>query len=129
MIGYLILSRSQEFDFGRVAGRCYCAIQPNGIVTPCVYISDVKVGDLREKSLSDIWDCELFAVLSDRSRRGDHCVVCDFRSCCGGCRARSYAYTGDITAGDPGCIFNVHQWNELSMQTENWQDVTRITGT
>jgi radical SAM protein with 4Fe4S-binding SPASM domain len=72
--------------------------------TPCVYISDVKVGDLREKSLSDIWDCELFAVLSDRSRRGDHCVVRDFRSCCGGCRARSYAYTGDITAGDPGCI-------------------------
>jgi radical SAM protein with 4Fe4S-binding SPASM domain len=111
------------------AGRCYCAIQPNGIVTPCVYISDIKIGDLREKSLSDIWDCELFAVLSDRSRRGDHCVVCDFRSCCGGCRARSYAYTGDITAGDPGCIFNVHQWNELSMQTEDWQDVTRITGT
>jgi radical SAM protein with 4Fe4S-binding SPASM domain len=111
------------------AGRCYCAIQPNGIVTPCVYISDIKIGDLRKKTLSDIWDCELFAVLSDRSRRGDHCVVCDFRSYCGGCRARSYAYTGDITAGDPGCIFNLHQWNELRMQTEDWQDVTRITGT
>jgi MoaA/NifB/PqqE/SkfB family radical SAM enzyme len=29
------------------AGRCYCAIQPNGDVTPCVYISRLKVGNLR----------------------------------------------------------------------------------
>jgi MoaA/NifB/PqqE/SkfB family radical SAM enzyme len=29
------------------AGRCYCSVQPNGIITPCVYISSIKVGDLR----------------------------------------------------------------------------------
>lgn len=114
------------------AGRCYCAIQPNGTVTPCVYISDIRIGNLRERSLADIWDCDLFALLSDRSRRGDHCLVCDYKSYCGGCRARSYAYTGDITAGDPGCIFNRHQWDELNSQAENPQDtnrLTRITGT
>lgn len=109
------------------AGRCYCAIQPNGIVTPCVYISDIKLGSLRERPLADIWDCELFALLSDRSKLGDHCPVCDYRSYCGGCRARSYAYTGDITAGDPGCIYNMHQWDELNTQAENWEDVNRLT--
>jgi radical SAM protein with 4Fe4S-binding SPASM domain len=101
------------------AGRCYFAIQPNGIVTPCVYISGLKVGSLRENTLAEIWDCDLFALLSDRSKRGDHCPVCNYRSYCGGCRARAYAYTNDITAGDPGCIFNVQQWNELNSRTHD----------
>jgi radical SAM protein with 4Fe4S-binding SPASM domain len=104
------------------AGRCYFAIQPNGVVTPCVYISGLKIGNLREQSLTDIWDCDLFATLSDRNKRGDHCPVCGYRSYCGGCRARAYAYTSDITAGDPGCIFNSHLWNELNARAENGQD-------
>ena len=108
------------------SGRCYCAIQPNGIVTPCVYISGLKVGSLRERPLAEIWDCELFAVLSDRSRRSDHCPVCEYRSYCGGCRARSYAYTGEITAGDPGCIFNARLWDELNAQADDRQDSDRL---
>jgi radical SAM protein with 4Fe4S-binding SPASM domain len=102
------------------------------MVTPCVYISDIGIGSLRERSLADIWDCELFALLSDRDKLRDHCPVCDYRSYCGGCRARSYAYTGDITAGDPGCIFNMRQWNKLNAQTESWREadrLTQITGT
>ncbi len=104
------------------AGRCYCAIQPDGAVTPCVYISSLNVGSLREQPLAHIWGCELFAILSDRSRRGDHCPICDYSSYCGGCRARSYAYTGDITAGDPGCIFNSHLWDELNSRVEDSQE-------
>ncbi len=98
------------------AGRCYCAIQPNGIVTPCVYISSLAVGDLRRQSLEQIWNCELFALLSDRSRRGDHCAVCDYQSHCGGCRARAFSYTGDIAAGDPGCVYNYPLWDELAAE-------------
>ncbi len=55
-----------------------------------------------------------FSVLSDREDRGDHCGVCDYRHYCGGCRARSLAYTGDIQAGDPGCVYNAHEWIELT---------------
>jgi radical SAM protein with 4Fe4S-binding SPASM domain len=101
------------------AGRCYCAIQPNGTVTPCVYISSIPVGNLRRQSLAEIWDCDLFTLLSDRERRGDHCPVCDYRAYCGGCRARAYAYTGDITAGDPGCRYNLHEWEELAAEARN----------
>lgn len=106
----MVLSR---YIGGCGAGRCYCSIQPNGAVTPCVYISSIKVGDLRRQSLAEIWESDLFTLLSDRSRRGDHCAVCGYKAYCGGCRARAFAYTGDITAGDPGCVYNVPLWNEL----------------
>jgi radical SAM protein with 4Fe4S-binding SPASM domain len=109
----MVLSR---YIGGCGTGRCYCAIQPNGIVTPCVYISDVKVGDIRKKSFAEIWNNELFDTLADREDRGDHCGVCTYRHYCGGCRARALAYTGDIQAGDPGCIYNQHQWQELTAE-------------
>ena len=95
------------------AGRCYCAIQPNGIVTPCVYISGVHVGDLRQRKFAAIWDNELFAKLSDREQRTGHCKVCEYKAWCGGCRARANAYLDDITASDPGCIYNEKLWQRV----------------
>ena len=95
------------------AGRCYCAIEPNGMVTPCVYIPSMPVGDLRRSRLLDIWNNPLFEVLSDRDDRRGHCRVCDYRAYCGGCRARALAYTGDITASDPGCVHNAGEWERL----------------
>lgn len=112
----MVLSR---YVGGCGSGRCYCSVQPNGVVTPCVYISGEEVGDLRRQRFAEIWNNPLFAVLSDREDRGDHCGVCDYRSYCGGCRARAFAYTGDMTAGDPGCLYNIHEWEELTADTEN----------
>ncbi len=106
----MVLSR---YIGGCGTGRCYCAIQPNGTITPCVYIPGLKVGNVRHQSLAQIWDNPLFRTLSDRDDRGDHCGVCDYRLYCGGCRARALAYTGDIQAGDPGCVYNDHEWQEL----------------
>ncbi len=96
------------------AGRCYCSIQPNGKVNPCVYIPSHEVGDLRRSHFLDIWNNSLFDLLSDRDDRGDHCGVCDYRHYCGGCRARAVSYTGDIQAGDPGCVYNIHLWDDIT---------------
>lgn len=98
------------------AGRCYCSIQPNGRVNPCVYIPTHEVGDLRKQSFVDVWNNPLFDILSDRDDRGDHCGVCDYRHYCGGCRARAVSYTGDIQAGDPGCVYNIHEWQEVNSE-------------
>jgi radical SAM protein with 4Fe4S-binding SPASM domain len=98
------------------AGRCYCAIQPNGRVTPCVYMPEIEVGDLKRQKLVDIWHNPLFALLSDREDRGDHCAICDFRHYCGGCRARALNYLGDLQAGDPGCLYNRRLWDEIVTQ-------------
>ena len=115
----MVLSR---YIGGCGTGRCYCAIQPNGIITPCVYISGITVGDVRQKPFREIWNNQLFDTLADRDDRGDHCGVCTYRHYCGGCRARALAYTGDIQAGDPGCVYNQHVWDELSAAAENGID-------
>lgn len=98
------------------AGRCYCSIQPNGAVTPCVYMSSLEVGNLRTQSLVELFNSEVFRTLADRDDVGDHCAVCDYKLYCGGCRARAFAYTGDMTAGDPGCIFNRAVWKKVIAQ-------------
>jgi radical SAM protein with 4Fe4S-binding SPASM domain len=115
----LVLSR---YIGGCGTGRCYCAIQPNGAITPCVYIPSEPVGTVRQQTLAEIWNNPLFATLSDREDRGDHCGVCDYRNYCGGCRARALSYTGDIQAGDPGCVYNYHQWEELTAVSEEVQE-------
>ena len=107
-----------EYLGGCGAGRAYCCIQPDGKVTPCVFMEDLVVGDLREQSLKEIWEeADVFRVLRDRENLKGHCKVCEFRDICGGCRARAYAYFGDPTAPDPGCINNREAWNEIIGET------------
>ncbi len=96
------------------AGRTYVCIEPNGDVTPCVYIPHRIMGNVRERPLSDIFRRSVFwEILNDRSHRLHHCEVCTFRNYCGGCRARADAYFGELHAGDPGCIFNDKHWEKL----------------
>ena len=96
------------------AGRTYICIQPNGNITPCVYIPHRVMGNVREAKLVDIFRGSVFwDVLNDRDKRLHHCRVCSFRNYCGGCRARADAYYGQLHAGDPGCIFNSKHWDKL----------------
>ncbi len=89
------------------AGRIYCAIQPNGDVTPCVFMPDLVVGNVREKKFKEIWDTsKVFLNLRNRERLKPSCSLCSYKYICGGCRARAYAYTGDYMGPDPGCIYN-----------------------
>jgi len=95
-----------EFISGCGAGRMYCGITPDGKVKPCVFMP-IIVGDLREKSFSEIWNnSEILKSLRDRSDLKGHCGTCRYKYVCGGCRSRAYAYSGDIKGYDPGCIYN-----------------------
>ncbi len=96
--------RLAGFLGGCGAGRLYCAIQPNGLVTPCVFMP-IVVGDLRNQSLKEVWlNSRVMNDLRDRNRLRGRCRNCKYRDICGGCRARAYAYYGDYLAPDPGCI-------------------------
>jgi len=95
------------------AGRCYCAIQPNGKVTPCVFMP-IEIGDIRQDDFEQMWlNDPLLKVLRDREDRTGHCKVCQYKHYCGGCRARSYGYFGDVRKSDPGCKFNEAEWQEV----------------
>ena len=96
------------------AGRDYVAIEPNGNITPCVYLPHRVQGNIRKRSFIDIFrNNEFWELLCDRDRRTHHCEVCEFKHYCGGCRARADAYFGELNAGDPGCTFNEKHWDDL----------------
>ncbi len=96
------------------AGRTYVCIEPDGIITPCVYMPQRVLGDIRQRGFRDIFrNNEFWDVLCDRDHRTHHCEVCAFKLYCGGCRARADAYFGETNAGDPGCIFNSKHWDAL----------------
>jgi radical SAM protein with 4Fe4S-binding SPASM domain len=95
------------------AGRCLLAIQPNGDITPCVFLP-IAIGNLRQDRLRDLWhENAVLQRLRDRDLLQGHCKSCEWRAYCGGCRARAYGYFDDITAPDPGCLFNADAWQRL----------------
>jgi radical SAM protein with 4Fe4S-binding SPASM domain len=95
-----------EFIGGCGAGRHYCCIRPNGDIGPCVFMQ-IKVGNMRNDKLLDVWHSSpVLERLRDRSNLKGHCGACENKYICGGCRARAYAYYGDLDAPDPGCVNN-----------------------
>lgn len=109
-----IVKAVAEFVGGCGAGRIYAAIQPNGDVSPCVFLP-ITVGNLRRQSFWEIWTrTPLFEQLRDRDNLKGYCRVCPYRNICGGCRARAYGYYGDPLAPDPGCIYNFKDWQQLA---------------
>lgn len=104
-----------EFVGGCGTGRLYCALQPNGDVTPCVFVP-VVLGNIRNESLLDIWTS---SPLLERIRKRDafpgQCGRCESRNICGGCRARAYAYFHDVQEDDIGCMNNLDKWEDLNI--------------
>jgi len=102
-----------ELAGGCGAGRVYAAIEPDGTVTPCVFMP-IPVGNVRKTSFHTIWtNSELFLRLRSRENLKGFCGRCPYRELCGGCRARAYAYFGDPLASDPGCVYNVRDWAKV----------------
>ena len=85
-------------------GTQYCRITPDGKLTPCPY-NPMAAGDLRRQSFAEIWqESPLFGELRGHAL-GGRCGRCEYRSVCGGCRARALALSGDQLAEDPSCVY------------------------
>ncbi len=86
------------------AGIMYFSLRPNGDVYPCTFLP-VKVGNIREKTLSDIWrKSPILKNLRNRTLLKGKCGECGYRDTCGGCRGRAYACSGDYLETDPICM-------------------------
>ena len=89
---------------GCPAGISYLSLRPNGDVYPCPFLQ-IKVGNIREQSLSDIWyGSEVLKSLRNRGLLKGECGKCEYKETCGGCRGRAYAVNGDYLAEDPVCL-------------------------
>ncbi len=105
-----------EFIGGCGAGRIYCSIEHNGDIQPCVFLP-IKVGNVLKDGFVNVWkNSPLLNALRDRDAENYSCNTCPFRYVCGGCRARAYAYYGDILAPDPGCIIMQKEWEKIAKE-------------
>lgn len=93
------------------AGRQFVCIQPNGDISPCMFIKSWIEGNIREEPFWDIWErFATYPCFTDRDALEDNCGSCQFRYLCGGCRARAINYIGEPMAADSGCIRNKDKW-------------------
>jgi radical SAM protein with 4Fe4S-binding SPASM domain len=91
---------------GCLAGIAMCFISHRGEVFPCGYLP-VKAGDVRQQPFAAIWErAPIFAELRDFDRLRGKCGVCEYRTVCGGCRARALGETGDYLAEETRCSYH-----------------------
>ncbi len=91
--------------FGVRDGNGVMFISHRGEVTPAGFLP-VVTGNVRDRSLADLYrNHGVFTALRDVSTFGGKCARCEYRSLCGGSRARAFAHTGDYLAADPLCAY------------------------
>jgi radical SAM protein with 4Fe4S-binding SPASM domain len=87
----------------------YLSVLENGDVIPCFYSEDLKIGNIKENSLKELWDkmqkSEFYKKLQNPDNLEGKCGVCDLRHLCGGCRTRAYGLTGSYFGSDPACLY------------------------
>ncbi len=94
-------------------GRCFfgkfMSIAENGDVIPCSYNDIYRVGNVKNKTIKEIWDrmqnSDFFNKVKDKRNLKGKCGVCEYREICGGCRSAALFYTGDIFGSDPRCAY------------------------
>ncbi|WP_280116071.1 TIGR04053 family radical SAM/SPASM domain-containing protein [Micromonospora orduensis] len=87
------------------AGNGFVFVSHRGQVHPSGFLP-LPAGDVRSQRLVDIYrEAPLFTALRDPAQLKGRCGACEFRSVCGGSRARAYAVTGDVHAEEPACAY------------------------
>ncbi|MFQ6095809.1 MAG: SPASM domain-containing protein, partial [Candidatus Bathyarchaeia archaeon] len=69
---------------------------------------EVTVGNVRERSLEEIWndpDNEVLNMFRDKDKLKGKCGRCEYKAICGGCRIRAYQRFGDYLQEDPVCFY------------------------
>jgi radical SAM protein with 4Fe4S-binding SPASM domain len=91
-------------------GDGFVFVSHRGDIYPSGFLP-LSAGNVRADDLVEVYRShELFRSLRDRDRLKGKCGVCEFRSVCGGSRARAYAMTGDPLEADPLCAYVPHRW-------------------
>lgn len=86
-------------------GNGFLFVDHLGTICPSGFLP-LAAGNVRTDDLVRIYrEHPLFRALRDPDRLGGRCGRCDYRSRCGGSRARAYAATGEPLAEDPGCAY------------------------
>lgn len=106
-----VLEPRREAAHAVAGGACSaasdgCFIAHDGQVQPCRHLP-LPVGNVLQQRFREIWEsATLLRQLRDRDLLGGKCGECEYRSDCGGCRARAYEAHGFPLAEDPSCLYD-----------------------
>ncbi|MBI4302627.1 MAG: TIGR04053 family radical SAM/SPASM domain-containing protein [Chloroflexi bacterium] len=86
-------------------GNGCCFISHIGEVSPSGFLPLVA-GNVRQEPLAQIYrHSPIFRDLRDVSKLKGKCGRCEYKTVCGGSRARAYAVTGDYLEAEPCCVY------------------------
>jgi AdoMet-dependent heme synthase len=92
---------------GCLGGRGFAFISHTGMVQICGFL-EKAAGDLRScgYDVDHIWRTSpLFEEIRSVDRYHGKCGRCEYRSVCGGCRARAFAVHNDYLGEEPQCLY------------------------
>jgi heme b synthase len=90
---------------GCLGGISFGFISCVGEVNPCGYLP-VSAGNVRQLSFKEIWEnAKVFNDLRNYAAYKGKCGACEYKTVCGGCRARAYHETGDYMEEEPLCSY------------------------
>ncbi len=96
-------------------GKGVMFISHTGQVFPSGFLP-IECGRFPRQSVIDVYQKHpLFRALRDPNRLKGKCGACEFRSICGGSRARAYALTRDPLAAEPDCAYLPRAWRNHAL--------------
>jgi radical SAM protein with 4Fe4S-binding SPASM domain len=96
----LVCENPDRFDFLCFGGRSVMSIRSNGEVSPCSYFPDLVVGNLKEKTIEELWNSKEMINFASEYYGNSSCK--HYSLCQGGCKAASF-YINQDKQCDPYC--------------------------
>jgi radical SAM protein with 4Fe4S-binding SPASM domain len=97
-------------------GNGFVFVSHLGEIYPSGFLP-LSAGNVRTHDLADVYrNSDLFRTLRDSDRLEGKCGVCEYRTVCGGSRARAHAMTGNYMASDPSCAWIPARWRREDSQ-------------
>lgn len=91
--------------FGIRDGHGIMFVSNTGDICPAGFLP-LTVGNVRRDRVADVYrNAPLFRSLHDPAQFEGRCGVCEYRTLCGGSRARAFSATGDPLESDPFCDY------------------------
>jgi radical SAM protein with 4Fe4S-binding SPASM domain len=100
-------------------GHVRGAIAPDGSVSPCEWLTDFKLGNLKSQKLRELWYATPFLDFRKIFEEESECPSCSLNSSCQRCPAMSYLETGHLLhcAPIPRHYAEIHQQQLQTVQS------------
>ncbi|MCA9595337.1 MAG: TIGR04053 family radical SAM/SPASM domain-containing protein [Myxococcales bacterium] len=108
-------SQAQHGVYGQQAvrindGRGFLFVSHRGEIFPSGFLP-IPCGNVRGDDVIAVYrEHPVFRALRDPGELGGKCGACEYKSVCGGSRARAFGLTGDYLASDPLCAYQPPGW-------------------